>query len=90
MPNPRCALCTVKLPLGPVGIAFTESDVNQKPLVMDLDPKSPLADVVSPGFVCYSFTTGDGVTYENLSAIELSDMIKQSSEDPFRKLTFYM
>mmetsp|Transcript_3021 Transcript_3021/g.4572 ORF Transcript_3021/g.4572 Transcript_3021/m.4572 type:complete len:92 (+) Transcript_3021:74-349(+) len=90
MVNPRCATVTVELPASTLGLAFSMSPANNKPMVSRVADDSPLKDLVYEGYVYVSIESGDGATYENFTPSELSNMITDTAEDPFRKMTFYL
>lgn len=80
------AKITVAIPEGTVGLVFTGSST---PILSRVKEDGPMAGKsVKPGYIVDSLILGSGKTMAGLSKIELITKLKETADDPNRKIIF--
>mmetsp|Transcript_8284 Transcript_8284/g.12755 ORF Transcript_8284/g.12755 Transcript_8284/m.12755 type:complete len:394 (-) Transcript_8284:34-1215(-) len=77
---------TVQLPADAFKVAFGKGP-GGRPVVVDVDPSSKVTGMLNVGDIVVAFEENGRVTYNNLSLRNLAEKIKDSENNPLRKIT---
>lgn len=77
---------TVQLPADALKVAFGKGP-GGRPVVVDVDPSSKVTGMLKVGDIVVAFEESDRVAYKNLSLRNIAEKIKNSENNPLRKIT---